>query len=114
MKTIFKIPVLLLALMLVVSCADSKKQEEKIPTAAEILENDLKRVCELECMSKLDYDINSDEGQEAFKEWESIWNKYTSEESEVSDEIKFAWSERANLSCNCPKELKMYRQILKK
>jgi len=102
MKILFKIPVLLFAIMLVFSCSDSKKEEDKAPTVAEILENDLKRVCELECMSYLDdFDISSDEGQEALKEWESIYDKYTSEESEVSDEIKFAWSERADLPCKC-------------
>ena len=36
MKTIFKIPVLLLALMLVVSCGDSKKEEEKASTIINI------------------------------------------------------------------------------
>ena len=100
MKTIFKIPVLLLALMLVVSCGDSKKEEEKTPTAAEILEKDIKRACELECISKLDnFDFKSDEGQAAFEEWEAIYEKYEGDESEASDEIKKAWKGKENCRC---------------
>ena len=101
MKTIFKIPVLLLALMLVVSCGDSKKEEEeKAPTAAEILEKDIKRACEIECsISALDdYDINSDEAQDAIEEWRTIVEKYE-ENSEASDEIKIAWSKKGECIC---------------
>ena len=104
MKTIFKIPVLLLALMLVVSCGDSKKEEEeKAPTAAEILEKDIKRACELECISKLEsFDHSSDEGKAAFEEWEAIYEKYEGDESEASDEIKMAWkNKKVNGECSC-------------
>ena len=100
MKILFKIPVLLLALMLVVSCGDSKKEEEKTPTAAEILEKDIKRACEIECyISALDdYDINSDEAQDAIEEWRTIVEKYE-ENSEASDEIKIAWSKKGECRC---------------
>ena len=99
MKTIFKIPVLLLTLMLVVSCGDSKKEEEKAPTAAEILEKDIKRACEIECMIKASEDI--DEGQAAVEEWEAIYEKYEGDESEASDEIKKAWKRRVGRECSC-------------
>ena len=101
MKTIFKIPVLLLALMLVVSCGDSKKEEEeKAPTAAEILEKDIKRACEIECISKLEnFDFKSDEGQAAVEEWKAIYEKYDGDESEASDEIKLAWSKKGECRC---------------
>ena len=102
MKTIFKIPVLLLALMLVVSCGDSKKEEEeeKAPTAAEILEKDIKRACEIECIAQLEsFDYSSDEGQAAVEEWKAIYEKYEGDESEASDEIKKAWKGKENCRC---------------
>jgi len=50
MKTIFKIPVLLLALILVISCGkDSKKEEEKKMSPVEMAT----KVAELECESEL-------------------------------------------------------------
>lgn len=48
MKTIFKIPVLLLALMLVVSCGDSKKEEEKLSPVEQAAAYGVK-MAELEC-----------------------------------------------------------------
>ena len=48
MKTIFKIPVLLLALMLVVSCGDSKKEEEGASTDFKMAV-DAETYCQLQC-----------------------------------------------------------------
>ena len=84
MKNLLKLPVLLLAVILVASCGDSKKEEEeKKMTPAEMAAADAKKGIELEC------EIQAAEMMGDFEK-----EKQLSEElSEIEDEMEKKWAD---------------------
>ena len=93
--------ILLLFIPLVFGCGnDSKKEEENALTETEILENDFKRVCEIQCMIKASEDID-ESYRLLWREMLDIDSKYR-EGGSVSEQTKKAWG-RKEIKIDCPK-----------
>ena len=92
--------ILLLFIPLFFACGnDSKKEEENALTETEILENDFKRVCEIQCMIKASEDID-ESYRLLWREMLDIDSKYR-EGGSVSEQTKKAWG-RKRRKIDCP------------
>ena len=105
MKNLLKLPVLLLAVMLVASCGDSKKEEEKKLSPVEQAAADGKKMGELECAFKAassedDFETMAKLEEEATKMKEEIEKKWADYEQD-SDEAKAAEAAYAKAVKNC-------------
>jgi len=105
MKNLLKLPVLLLAAMLVASCGDSKKEEEKKLSPVEQAAADGQRVgCEWTCeMVAAEEAMDMAAGQKLDSEAKELEAKYGRNGS-ASDEEKVAFEkalEGAESNCKC-------------
>tara|TARA_B100002019_G_C20950256_1_gene441261 strand:- start:148 stop:483 length:336 start_codon:yes stop_codon:yes gene_type:complete len=101
MKTIFKIPVLLLALMLVVSCGDSKKEkeEEEKLSPVEQAAADGKKLGELVCEIEKVFEEeggDSEKVKKMMQDWRDVSGKMDDKyapEGDATDEAKKVFDE---------------------
>ena len=114
MKNLLKLPVLLLAVMLVVSCGDSKKEDadgkktdsnDSAMTSVQMAEADGKKMGELECAYKAassedDFETMAKLEEEATKMREEMEKKWADYEQD-SDEAKAAEAAYAKAVENC-------------
>ena len=103
MKTIFKIPVLLLALMLVVSCGDSKKEEEGASTDFKMAV-DAETYCQLQCNVYSSDGVEREKAKEIFQDaTDKIEAKYRSDKAKNEKKAKAAQKvfKREMENCDC-------------
>ena len=101
MKTLFKIPVLLLALMLVISCGDSKKEKEEKEKLSPVEQAavDGKKQAEMACESikvANEEGYDSEKMKKIMKDSQDFGDKMYStygDEGTASDEAKKAFEE---------------------